>query len=454
MKYDVLILGGGPGGYVAAIRAAQLGKKTAVIENRAIGGTCLNRGCIPTKAILSSAEVFENLLHAEDFGLSAENISFDLEKINKRKEDVVSRLVKGIEFVMKKRDIDIIRGEGKITGENEITVNDEKYTGEKMIIASGSEPLELSFLGIDHKRVITSDDALKLTEYPKEIVIIGGGVVGIEFAAIFNSFGSKVTIVEMLDNILMPVDSEIRKKFTITLKKRKIKILTSSKVEKIDKNEEKIVLSLDNGKKLETDMVLVSIGRKLNTDNIGLENIDIEMNGKAVKTNGYMQTSKPHIYAIGDITGDWQLAHAASKQGVIAAEHIAGVETEPIETFFVPSCIFSHPEISWIGLTEDEAKEKGIEYKVGKFPFMANGKALGMNAKDGMVKIIADENNRIIGGHVFGPHASDLIMELAAAVQNGLKVEDIAETIHPHPTLSECIAESAESILGKMIHGV
>ena len=444
------------GGYVAAIRAAQYGKSVCVFEERKLGGTCLNRGCIPTKALLHISDTFKMLSHIEELGITAENISFDMGKINQRKNGIVDKLVKGIEFIFKKRNIEIFTGHACLKDKNHISVQidgEEKIVeSENIILATGSEPLVLPFFNYDGEKVITSNEALDLVDLPKDMVIIGGGVVGCEFANIFSDLGVQVTIVELMDDILLTEDSEIRKRLKMNFKKRKIKILTKTKVENIEIND-KVSLSLDNGKILEAEKVLLAVGRKLNTKELGYEECGIEYEKNAIKVNEKMQTNIENIYAIGDITGKQLLAHVASFQGLIAVDNILGKESV-MEYDAVPGCIYTNPEIGSFGLTEDAVIESGKEYNVGKFPFAALGKAMCINETEGLVKIISDKDGYILGAHIIGPHATDLIMELLVAKRNKLKVDDVAHTIHPHPTLSEGVLEATEAIFGKSIHQI
>ncbi|GAV26481.1 dihydrolipoyl dehydrogenase [Carboxydothermus islandicus] len=454
--YDVAILGGGPGGYVAAIRAAQLGLTVAVVEKDELGGTCLNRGCIPTKALVSVAERLHQIKNSEVFGIEVSGYNFNFKKAAERKNQVVERLVKGIHYLFKKNKITLIKGTGRLTGKNEITVETsdglEKVEAKNIILATGSKPALIPALGYDGERVITSDEALNLEKLPAEMVIIGGGVIGSEFATIFSEMGVKVAIVELLPSILANTDKEVSRYLTTLFKKRGIQVKTKVAVKEVKKGE-KITVVLENGEELITDMVLISIGRVLNTRNIGLEEVGVALGPKGeVLVDEYLRTNVENIYAIGDITGKMQLAHVASAQGIRVVENLVG-EPKPMSYDVVPGCIFTLPEIAMVGLTSQEAEEKGIKIITGKFPFQASGKAVAMEETEGFVKIIADfYTHRILGGHIVGPHATDLIGEIALAVQKGLTLEEVAHTIHAHPSLPEAVMEAAEAALNRAIH--
>jgi len=454
--YDVAILGGGPGGYVAAIRAAQLGLKVAVVEKDELGGTCLNRGCIPTKALVSIAERLHQLKTSDVFGIDVTGYNFNFEKAAIRKNQVVERLVKGIHYLFKKNKVTLIKGTGFISGKNEITVETsegtEKVIAKNLIIATGSKPALISALGYDGERVITSDEALNLTKLPESMVIIGGGVIGSEFATIFAEMGVKVTIVELLPSILANTDKEVSRYLTTLFKKRGITVKTKVAVKEVKKGD-KVTVVLENGEELITDMVLISIGRVLNTKNIGLEEVGVALGPKGeVLVDDYLKTSVDNIYAIGDITNKMQLAHVASAQGIRVVENLVA-EPKPMSYDVVPGCIFTLPEIAMVGITTQEAEEKGLKVITGKFPFQASGKAVAMEEIEGFVKIVADsESHRILGGHIVGPHATDLIGEIALAVQKGLTLEEVAHTIHAHPSLPETVMEAAEAALNRAIH--
>jgi dihydrolipoamide dehydrogenase len=456
-EYDVIVIGSGPGGYVASIRLADLGKKVCLIEKREVGGTCLNRGCIPTKSLLYSAEIFTKLKNANDFGINAKDISFDVNKIFDHKERVVKKLLNGVEYLLKARKIVLKRGKGKILdkGVVEIEKNGEKelVKGKDIIIATGSEPLSIKGIDIDHKYILNSDDALSLREIPKDIVIVGGGAIGIEFANFYNSFGSNVTIVEMMPQIIINLkDKKIANFVERLLIKKGVKILTQRKVEKIEIKNDRVYSILDNGEVLESEKVLFSIGRKFVTDDIGIENVKIELQNGKIKVDEHLKTNVENFYAIGDVIGGQLYAHKAFKEGEVVAEVICGKDLK-INYDVIPWVIFSKPEIASCGLTEEEAKEKGIEIILGEFPFAANGKAISMSETEGFVKLIGRKNDgKIIGGQIVGPEASNLIAEISLAIKNGLTLKDIGDTIHAHPTLPEVLMEAAKASIGEAIH--
>ncbi|MBC7194702.1 MAG: dihydrolipoyl dehydrogenase [Caldisericia bacterium] len=456
-EFDVIVIGGGPGGYVASIRLADSGKKVCLVEKREVGGTCLNRGCIPTKALLYSGEIFTKIKNAENFGIKVKEVNFDIDEIYNYKERIVKKLVSGVEYLLKSRKVVLKKGSGKILdkGVVEIEKNGEKelVKGKDIVIATGSEPLSLKGIEIDHKFVLNSDDALSLREIPKDIVIVGGGAIGIEFANFYNAFGSNVTIVEMMPQLIPNLkDKKVATFIERTLNKKGIKVLTQRKIEKVEIKNDKVYSILDNGDVLETNKVLISIGRKLNTDNIGIENLQINIQNGRVIVDEYLRTNVENFYAIGDIVGGQLFAHKAFKEGEVVAEVISGKDVK-INYDVVPWVIFSKPEIASCGLTEDEAKEKGIEVITGEFPFIANGKAVSMNETEGFVKLIGrKDNGKIIGGQIIGPEASNLIAEIALAIKNGLTLKDIGDTIHSHPTLPEVVMEAAKASLGEAIH--
>ncbi len=457
-KFDVAVIGSGSAGYVAAIRAADLGKKVAIIEHREIGGTCLNRGCIPTKALLRSAEVYTLEKESEIFGVKANNISFDTNAIQKRKEAVVKRLVSGVNFLLKARKVVIKQGSGKLLDEHTIEIkngeNTERITTKDIVIATGSEPAMIPAFKIDRKNVLTSDEALNLTEFPKDILIVGAGAIGIEFGTFLSAFGTKVTIVEMMPQVVPTLkDKKFANMIERMLKKKGMDIKIGTKIENIDiKEDSKVVSTLSNGEAIQTEKVLVSIGRKLNSTDIGLEELGIKTERGRILVNEELRTNIPNVYAIGDVVGGLLLAHKAQREGVVVAEVIAGKDTK-INYRVIPWAIFSSPEIASVGLTEEEAKSKDIDVVTGEFPFTANGKAIAMNEMDGEEKIVARKDTKeIIGAQIIGPEASIMIAELALAVEKHLTLGDIANTIHTHPTLPEITMEAAKDGLGEVIH--
>jgi dihydrolipoamide dehydrogenase len=457
MDYKVAVLGGGPGGYTAAVRASQLGMSVIIIEKAQLGGTCLNWGCIPTKAILSCTDVLSKIKKSGEFGIKVENVSFDLKKIMERKREIVDSLVQGLDKLFKLRKIEIVREPGSITGSNEITTaSGRKITAENIILATGSEPLNIPCFNIDHKNVITSNDALMLEEVPEKMLVIGGGVVGCEFAGIFNELGSKITIVEMLEYLLPTEDNQVSRTIQTSFKKKNIDFKLKTKVEEvavISDNEIKVRFS--DGTEDTFTKVLAAGGRSVNIKGNGIDDLGIELeNGRFIKINEYMQTNIPNIYAIGDITGKLMLAHTASAQAITAVSNITGTKKE-LDYSSIPSAIFTTPEIASVGCREQELKEKGIEFRVSRFSFAANGKAKGLGETEGFVKILTDSTGEeVLGAHIVGPHASDLLQELVIIKENKLSLHKLINAIHSHPTLSECVLEAAEGIFKMSIHSV
>lgn len=462
-EYDVVILGGGTGGYVAAIRASQLGLTTAVVEKGKLGGTCLHAGCIPSKALLRSAEVYATTKNAESFGVIAPEVGLDFSKVQARKEEITTRLFKGVQHLMKKGKIDVYEGKGTILATKDISVamndgGDEVILSPKnIVLATGSRPRTLPGLEADGQYVMTSDEALQMEELPKSIIIVGGGVIGIEWASMLIDFGVEVTVIEYADRIVPTEDKEISKEVQRLMKKKGVKIVTSAKVlpETLDKGEGVSIKAEHRGeeKQFIADKLLVSVGRAPNVEGIGLENTSIEQVRGFIATNEVYQTNEPNIYAIGDVIGGLQLAHVASHEGIIAVESIAGKNPAPLDPTLVSKCIYSNPEVSSVGLTEDEAKEKGYKVKTGKFPFRAIGKALVYGESDGFVKLVVEEgSDKLLGVHMVGPHVTDMITEAGLARVLDATAMEIAHTIHPHPTLAEAIGEAALAVDGKAIH--
>lgn len=469
-EYDLVILGGGTGGYVAAIRASQIGLKTAIVEKGKLGGTCLHKGCIPSKALLRSAEVFATAKKSEEFGVTTGEVGVNFAKVQERKEKIVEQLHKGVQHLMKQGKIDVYEGLGRILGPSIFspmpgTISVEMNNGEEnemlipknVIVATGSRPRTLPGLEADGQYVMTSDEALVMEELPKSIIIVGGGVIGIEWASMLADFGTEVTVIEYADRIVPTEDKEVSREMQRAMKKKGVKIVTSAKVlpETLTKgNGVKISAELKGeSKDFEAEKILVSVGRQANVEGIGLENTEIQLEKGFIQTNEYFQTKESHIYAIGDVIGGLQLAHVASHEGIVAVEHIAGVDTHPIDYTLVSKCIYSSPEAASVGLTEDEAKEKGFEVKTGKFSFKAIGKALVYGESDGFVKIVVDKaTNDILGVHMIGPHVTDMISEAGLAKVLDATPWEVAHTIHPHPTLSEAIGEAALAVDGKAIH--
>ncbi|WP_296865900.1 dihydrolipoyl dehydrogenase [Thermosyntropha sp.] len=451
---DLVVIGGGPGGYVAAIRAAQLGMNVALVEKDEVGGTCLNRGCIPTKAYFQNAKAVWTIKKAEDFNIEVGSFSFNMQKAKERKDSIVRNLVSGVKQLLEANKVELIKGEASLSSSDTVIVNDEEIKAKNILIATGSVPARLNIEGADLEGVITSDEALELTEIPSRFTIIGGGVIGLEFACIFSAFGSKVTVIEYMPNILPTLDKEISKRTGVFLKKQNIDVYTNAAVTKIEK-EDKNLLVYVQGKKgdiiIESDMVLMSTGRKPCTEGLNLDKVGIETERDFIKVDENYQTSVKGIYAIGDVIGGQMLAHKASEEGIVAVEKMVGINAS-VHYHAVPGCIFTFPEIATVGISEEEAAAQGISYKVGKFQFAANGKAMTMGEAEGLVKVIADENDVIIGLHIIGPHASDLILEGTMMVKNRMKVKEVIGTIHPHPTLGEAIMEAVLDINGEAIH--
>ncbi|KAF0824709.1 dihydrolipoyl dehydrogenase [Cytobacillus firmus] len=470
-EYDLVILGGGTGGYVAAIRASQLGLKTAIVEKGKLGGTCLHKGCIPSKALLRSAEVFATAKHSEDFGVMTSDVSINFGKVQERKNKIVDQLHKGVQHLMKQGKIDVFEGTGRILGPSIFspmpgTISVEMNNGDEnemlipknVIVATGSRPRTLPGLDIDGQLVMTSDEALALEEVPSSIIIVGGGVIGIEWASMLSDFGADVTVIEYADRIIPTEDKEISKEMQRLMKKKGVKIVTGAKVlpETLQKGEGVTISAEVKGsqKEFSAEKLLVSVGRQANTEGIGIENTDIQIEKGFIEANEYFQTKESHIYAIGDVIGGLQLAHVASHEGIVAVEHIAGQSPSPIDYSLVSKCIYSSPEAASVGLTEDEAKEKGHNVKTGKFSFRAIGKALVFGESNGFVKIVADKDtDDILGVHMIGPHVTDMISEAGLARVLDATPWEVAHTIHPHPTLSEAIGEAALAVDGKAIHG-
>ena len=460
--YDVVFIGGGPGGYVAAVRASQLGLKTAVVEKAKLGGTCLHAGCIPTKALLRSAEIYTNTKNAEEFGIIAPEVGVDFSKVQARKEATTDRLFKGVEHLMKKGNIDVYDGFGSLLKADAVSVklNDGEevlLNAKNVIIATGSRPRTLPGLEADGQYVMTSDEALQMKEIPESIIIVGGGVIGMEWASLLSDFGSKVTVLEYADRILPTEDKEVSKEMQRLMKKKGIKIVTSAKVlpETIEKGDGVSIKAELKGKETSysADKVLVSVGRQPLVEGIGLENTAVELNRGFIQANEYYLTNEPNVYAIGDVIGGLQLAHVASHEGLIAVEHIAGKNPTPLDPNLVSKCVYTSPEVASVGLTEDQAIEKGYEVKVGKFPFRAIGKALVLGESDGFVKFVADaKTNKLIGAHMVGPSVTDMITEAALAQVLEATSMDVAGMIHPHPSLNEAIGEAALAVEGIALH--
>jgi dihydrolipoamide dehydrogenase len=453
------VLGSGPGGYVAAIKAAQLNAEVTVIEDTEVGGTCLNWGCIPTKAMLASSELLSKSRELGAFGIELKGeLVPNLAKIIERKNKVVSTQVKGIKGLFKSWGITLKEGRGVLTSAGEIEVrtkdgNTGKVEADAIIIATGSRPAQIPTFPFDGKNILSSTEALELNEIPKSLLIVGAGVIGCEFACLYRELGADVTIVEMLPRAVATEDHEISELLERELKKKKIKLITEIRVARVEIKEDGVHAFLSDGKELVAEKMLVAIGRTFNSDNMGLESVGVHKGGRGeIIVNNKMETNVPGIYAVGDVTGGLLLAHMASKEGIVAAKNIMGIDAT-INYNVVPAAIFTSPEIASVGIREHQAAEKGIKYKTGHFQFRGLGKAHAMGEIAGFIKLIAEESSdKLIGAHIIGPHASDLIHEVALAMKAGLTVRDVADTIHAHPTLAEGVMEAAEDLHGEAIH--
>jgi len=456
--YDVILIGGGPGGYVAAIRAAQLGLKTALVERETLGGVCLNWGCIPTKALLRSAEVVRLCQQGKEFGVTCENWQVDYGAAVDRSRKVVDRLTKGVAALLKKNRVEVIAGEGALCGAREVEVRPAgtRLIARNIILATGARPRSLPGLEVDGEQVLTSKEALTLRAAPESIVIIGAGAVGVEFADLFQTFGSQVTLVEMLPAILPQADEEISQELTAAFRRRKIKIRTGAKVEALRKEAGRVKLTLvseEGASELEAEKVLVAVGVAANTDGLGLEGIGVALDRGFVVVDEYQATNVPGLYAIGDVTGPPLLAHVASEQGLLAVETIAGREVEPWNDENVPYATYCHPQVASVGLTETQARARGYEVQVGTFPFRGCGKALALGDYGGFVKLVTDAaSGQLLGAHLIGPEVTELLPALCLAQKLKAPIGEVARMIHAHPTLSESVREAALAVRGEAIH--
>ena len=461
MKYDIIVLGSGPGGYVTAIRASQLGFKVAVVERENLGGICLNWGCIPTKALLKSAQVYEYLKHVDEYGLKAKEIDKDFDAVVKRSRNVADGMSKGVQFLMKKNKIDVIYGFGKLKSGKKVVVTDNEnketeYSADHIVIATGARSRELPFLPIDGEKVIGYRQAMTLPKQPKKMIIVGSGAIGVEFAYFYNSMGTEVVIVEFLPNLVPLEDEEVSKQFEKSFKKSGIKVMTNSSVTKVDTsgNGVKATIKTKNGEEvMEADVVLSAVGIKSNIEGIGLEDIGIVVDKDKILVNDFYQTNLPGYYAIGDIVPGPALAHVASAEGITCVEKIAGLNPEPVDYGNIPGCTYATPEIASVGLTEAQAKEKGYEIKVGKFPFSASGKASAAGTKDGFVKVIFDAKyGEWLGCHMIGAGVTDMIAEAVVARKLETTGHEVLKAIHPHPTMSEAVMEAVAAAYDEVIH--
>jgi len=439
--YDLTIIGSGPGGYTAALRAQKLGAKVSIIEKGLLGGTCLNIGCIPTKAILKSVEWLRNIKKSSEFGIDIPDYNINIKKIYERKNDLVSKLRTGLESLLKSKGIDIIKGEARFLDAKTIEVDGNPLTAKNIIIATGSLPAKLKDIEIDHKHIVSSDDMLNLEEVPGSIAIIGGGVIGCEFASIYSQLGSKVTLIEVMDRLLPSEDREISRRLESIFKREGITVLKETRVLSCQKDKGPKI-GLEDGTVIEADIALLCVGRRPNTGRLNLEVAGIDMDGSRILIDEKMETSVSNIYAIGDAVGGFYLAHVASYEGIVASENIFG---SPVAADYsiIPNSIFTHPEISSIGITEDKAKEEGIQIAVRKLPFAAIGKPHLAGETEGLIKIISDkDSDKILGAHIFGSSASELIAELAIAMKSALTVKELGEIVYAHPTISEIVPEA------------
>ena len=459
-QYDVVIIGSGPGGYVAGIRAGQLGLKVAVVEKDPfLGGTCTHRGCIPTKALLENADIYEHVNRAREFGINVGGVQLDFKVGQDRKQSVVDKNAKGIEFLFKKNKVERIHGFGKLAGKGVVEVTGDqprKLSAKNIILAMGSAPKDLPHIKADGKRIINSDHILLLPQVPKSMLVIGAGAVGCEFASIFSRFGTKTTIVEVLPQLLPIEDEEISKEFTRQFKKKGIEVLTDAKVESAtpDANGVKVVVSTKGKQQtFDVEVVLSATGRRAVLENCGLEQTKVKVDRGLVQVDPYMRTAEPNVYAIGDIVPTPALAHCASFEGILAIEHIKGLEVRPINYDHVPNCTYTDPEVASVGLTEKKARERGYDVKIGKFPFTANPKARILEEAAGFVKFVSEKKyDELLGVHIVGPRATELIAEACTGLELEATSESIARTMHAHPTLSEALMEAAEDVAGHSIH--
>ena len=458
--FDVIVIGAGPGGYVCALRAAQLGLKVACVEKRAtLGGTCLNIGCIPSKALLQSSENFEEATHSfKDHGVMVQGVTLDLARMQARKGEVVSANVKGVEFLFKKNKVTWLKGEGRIAGPGKVVVDGADYEAKSIVIATGSESIPLPGLEVDEKTIVTSTGALELDKVPGHLVVIGGGYIGLELGSVWHRLGAKVTVVEYLDRLVASMDNEIGKTFERVLGKQGIELMLRTKVTGAEKTQSGVRLTLEpadggESKTLDADVVLVAIGRRPYYEGLGLEATGVDLDErKRIKIDAHYATSVPGIYAIGDIVTGPMLAHKAEEEGVAVAEILAG-QAGHVNYGVIPGVVYTWPEVASIGATEEMLKAQGREYKVGKFPFTANGRARAMGSTDGFVKILADKTtDEILGAHIIGPDAGTLIAEIATAMEFGASSEDVARTCHAHPSLNEAVKEAALAVEGRALH--
>jgi len=460
-EFDVLVIGGGPGGYTAAIRAAQLKMKTGIVERDRLGGVCLNWGCIPTKALLKNAEILRSFAKAEEWGIRYDNLSFDFGKIIKRSRGVSERVSKGVEYLMKKNGIDSMSGTARLLSAGTVEIRSEGKSAEtlgakRIILATGARSRTLPGIAIDRRRIITSAEAMTLAEQPKSLIVVGAGAIGIEFAYFYNALGTKVTVLEMLPGILPVEDRELAKLLELSLKKQGIEILTGTKVESVKAGGSgvTVIVSAPDGKReVQGDLALMAIGVQGNVENLGLEELGVVVERGHIKVDAQCRTSVPGLYAVGDVIGPPWLAHVASAEGIHCVEAIAGANPEPIDYTSVPGCTYCQPQIASVGLTEEKAREEGHELKIGRCPFRPLGKAVAIGETEGMVKLIFDAKyGELLGAHIMGAEATEMIAELVVAKRLGTTGKDLFHAIHAHPTLSEAVMEAAAAAYGEAIN--
>ncbi|WP_055437728.1 dihydrolipoyl dehydrogenase [Lacinutrix algicola] len=455
-KYDIIVLGSGPGGYVTAIRASQLGFKVAVVEKESLGGVCLNWGCIPTKALLKSAQVFEYLKHASDYGLSVKEYDKDFDAVVNRSRNVAEGMSKGVQFLMKKNKIDVIKGFGKLKPGKKVEVEGKEYSADHIIVATGARSRELPSLPQDGEKVIGYRQAMTLKKQPKKMIVVGSGAIGVEFAYFYNAMGTEVTVVEYLPNIVPVEDIDVSKQLEKSFKKSGIKVMTSAEVTKVDTSGTGVKATVKTKKGvevLEADLVLSAVGIKTNIEGIGLEDVGIAVDRDKILVNDFYQTNIPGYYAIGDVTPGQALAHVASAEGILCVEKIAGQHVEALDYGNIPGCTYASPEIASVGLTEKQAKDQGLDIKVGKFPFSASGKASASGAKDGFVKVIFDAKyGEWLGCHMIGAGVTDMIAEAVLGRKLETTGHEVLKTVHPHPTMSEAVMEAVADAYDEVIH--
>ena len=457
MKYDIIVIGSGPGGYVAAIRAAQEGKKVAIVEKAELGGVCLNWGCIPTKALLKSAQVFSYCKNSAHYGVAIEGeVKPDFEKIVARSRTVAETMSKGVAFLMKKNNIEVINGFGRVVAPGKVEVEGAEYEAEAIILATGARPRQMPFMPIDGEHIISSKEALTLPKLPETMIVVGSGAIGSEFACLYASLGVKVTIVEYMPQLMPLEDEEVAKTMERAFRKMRVGVMTSTTVKQVSVGDDGLCKVEIEGKKgaetLTAEIVLSAVGIKSNIENIGLEEVGVTVERDKVVVDEHYQTSVAGIYAIGDIISTPALAHVASAEAIHCVEHICGLNPDKVDYSTIPSCVFTSPEVASVGITEQKAQQLGIEYKVGRFPFTASGKATAAGDRDGFVKLIFDADERLIGAHMVGATVTEMLGEPTLAKRLGATAHQIAKTIHSHPTMHEAVMEASEAAMGAAIH--